>query len=95
MKNKPYVKKYDDKGNVIDPVTKHRPYFSIGPNRSQRKAGKLTRHRGNNRGNAIVVVGSLKYFKTFQVVPENTIFVKKTKEYKVIPSRTIEHSVSR
>jgi hypothetical protein len=35
--NVPYVKKVDDNGTVLNPITKSKPYLNYGLNRSQRR----------------------------------------------------------
>lgn len=37
IKNKPYVKQFDENGNVSNPITKHNPYFTQGPSRQARR----------------------------------------------------------
>ena len=105
MENRPYVKIYDANGEVTNPITKHNPHLNVSMSRSQRKeAIGSKRHRGNNKGNAIVVVGTVKYFKYLQVIP---MYVAKVKDAIVCGvkesytvrvfagNKTIEHSIAR
>ena len=105
MKNRPYVKIYDSDGYVINPISKHYPYLNVSMNRSQRKGAKgSNRHKGNNKGNSIVVVGTVKYFKYLQVIPMYVVKVKDAiacgvKESYTVKvfagNKTIKHSVAR
>jgi len=54
--NKPYVKQFDENGNVSNPIDKHNPYFTIGPSRQARrfvehgKVYQLVDHQGQATG---------------------------------------------
>lgn len=84
--NIPYVKQYNELGDVRNPITVDRPYLNPNPGRKALNGSK--RHRGNNKGHAIVVVGNVKYFKSYQAIPLIC-------NGRVVGSRTIEHSIAR
>lgn len=73
-KNIPYVKKFDENGVLLNPVTKSNPYFSPYPNRRQRRATNKYFHpinstlkykrAGNNRKKSKGRKSILKNIKT-------------------------------
>lgn len=58
--SKPYVKRYDAQGVLLNPITKHEPYMSTEPNRA---AGRMQqpRFRDNHKGISLVIVGTTKF----------------------------------
>ena len=60
FKNEPYVKKYEN-GCLINPITKHKPYFQL----ASQKDGKKLRKSNNRKGFGLVVakVGPLSFCK--------------------------------
>ena len=65
MKNKPYVKIYDEKNRVTNPI--QGSYESPFPNRSARR-GKQPRFIGNQKGHALVVKGAMAFHKQVQFI---------------------------
>lgn len=87
--NQPYVKQLNGKGQVVNLITKDNPYLNYYENRSSKKLKiRNQRHRGNNKGYAIVIVGTMKYFKSLQVIP---VFIKGIFK----GNRVIEHSLTK
>lgn len=69
MKNIPYVKKYDEKGHLINPI--QGIYRSTGPNRQQRKAAlKPERFMNFSKkgGSNLVIIGRMKFRKFVQEI---------------------------
>lgn len=72
MINKPYVKQYNEKGEVSNPIIGK--YVSFGDNRKQRRANlNKTRFKGNKKGISLTVINngisSSKYNRVSQSVP--------------------------
>lgn len=44
--NKPYVKKYDSKGNLLNPITKENPFITHYPNRKKIRIFVTGKHTG-------------------------------------------------
>lgn len=69
MQNTPYVKQFDEKGLLINPI--QGSYKSTGPNRQQRKAA-LKKERFMNfskkGGSNLVVIGRMKFRKFVQEI---------------------------
>lgn len=83
--NIPYVKKYDSKGLLTNPINK--AYINTHPNRRERRAHLSNKSfRGNKKGNSLIVVdngsGSAKYERVLQVIVDKaTGLVKTIKHY--------------
>lgn len=74
--NKPYVKQYDEKGLLINPITKNEPYLHEFKNGFQRRQNlKESRFFTNRKTCPILVIGKFKFKKvqqfTFHVKGEN------------------------
>lgn len=65
MKNKPYVKQYDERGVLTNPINGE--YLSLFKNRSQRR-GKATRFIGNQKGHSLTTTNSTAYHRSIQYV---------------------------
>lgn len=72
-KNIPYVKQFDENNEVVNKITKDKALVNIYPNRKQRREHlNQPRHRGNNKGNALTVIGKWKYKKVQQLIDTKT-----------------------
>lgn len=72
MKNEPYFKVERD-GKVLNPITKNNPFLHDSPNRRERREHlNQPRHRGNNKGIALTVIGKWKYNKFQQLINTKT-----------------------
>ncbi len=66
MKNTPYVKEYNEVGEIINPIIGS--YLSPFKNRQQRRL-KQNRFIGNGTNFPLVVAGAFKYKKRIQIIP--------------------------
>jgi len=65
--NKPYVKEYDENGNVTNEITKANPFLAKHPNRKQRKESmKKKRFMGNKKGISLTVLKTGKFRRHIQ-----------------------------
>jgi hypothetical protein len=62
--NIPYVKQYDENGNVLNKIDE--AYISYGPNRKERRDNE-PRFRGNHRGHSFTVTPQGKYRRVIQL----------------------------
>ena len=65
--NKPYVKKYNSKGEVTNPITKENPYRPEYPNRSVRRQRKKRFH-GESKNFHLTVTKISKHQRKRQVI---------------------------
>ena len=87
--NTPYVKKYDKKGLLINPIDKG--YKSVFENRSQRRQSlKKKRFHGESKNHHLTVVLTKKYSRVRQIIQ---VVNPKTKEL-TGEKRVIEHYLS-
>ena len=65
--NVPYVKKYDTKGEVSNPITKEKPYVNEFENRKQRREHlNQPDFRGNTKGVSLTVNREAKFYRFIQ-----------------------------
>ena len=65
--NEPYVKKYDEKGLLLNPIVKN--YLHVSNNRKTRREGKQkSRFIGNGKNFPLAVYGRFKYKKVLQLL---------------------------
>lgn len=64
--NTPYVKKYNEKGELLNPIKGR--FINRFPNRMQRRLRfKDNRFTNNSKGTKLVVIGSNKFYQQVQV----------------------------
>ena len=105
LRNTPYVKVYDTKGDVANPVKKGNPYMNPFMNRRDRRAAKRKENKNpknNKRGTRLVVtkIGAMSFTKAdvvTQIMEANTVPVYNdaldlvgTKSH---PRKTIVHNL--
>lgn len=74
--NIPYVKQFDDNGQLLNPITE---YFSEFPNRQQRHAERnQPNFRGNTKHINLTVNGVTKFKRDVQIVFDKTTKKRKT-----------------
>lgn len=81
LRNTPYVKVYDTKGGVANPVKKGNPYMNPFMNRRDRRAAKrkeTKNPKNNKRGTRLVVtkIGAMSFTKADvvpQIIEANTV----------------------
>lgn len=78
--NTPYVKQYNEVGEVINPITKKTPYLNVFKNRRQRRE-KEPRFRGESKNWALTVLGRAKYYRVIQVINLKNGKTKRIKHY--------------
>lgn len=81
MKNQPYIKEYNEAGEVINPI--EGKYLTEFPSstRSHRR-NKKERFAGNNKGWRLAVGQKFKYYKCIQVLEcKNTGKTKRIEHY--------------
>ena len=75
--NKPYVKQYDEKGNVLPLV--NGVYLNQAPNRRERMTFKRNKSfTGNHKGISLTVSGKFKYERVTQIIKDQFGRVLKT-----------------
>lgn len=67
----PYVKVYDEMGNVINPVSKHK--WSGSNRRSRRASMQKQRNFNNSKNTQMNVFPKMKFKKVLQRMPDRTI----------------------
>ncbi len=79
MKNKPYVKKHDEFGILLNPIDSYIPNF---PNRSQRRQKPGThKFMGNSKSIPLTVVGKGKFIRQIQRIEDKDGDIKKVYHY--------------
>lgn len=84
-RNVPYVKRFDENGNVTNPIVNY--YVSPNRNRRDRRAGlQKNRFRGNKKHrdgkcNSMTVIGIDRYIRFMQVIPDGNGGVKNIYHY--------------
>lgn len=75
--NIPYVKKYDEKGLLQNPI--NGAYINNHPNRKERRSHLSNKSfTGNHKGISLTVSQNLKYKRTVQIIKDNSGKVIKT-----------------
>ena len=90
--NVPYVKQYNDKKELLNPITKDNPYLTNGPTTSQQNR-EFKRPRNNKKGIRLIVtnIGKGQFVKTIvkqQIIPEG---ISKKEPGRMTPRRVITH----
>ncbi len=65
--NTPYIKQYDNNGELIDPITKNNPIVSLHPNRAARRK-KVLRFYGNGKNCHLTVTKISKHKRVMQFI---------------------------
>lgn len=64
-----YVKKYNQKGELVNPITKVKPFLNSGENRKKRREGlQKVRFIGNVKHGSLSVIGGYKYRRCLQTI---------------------------
>ena len=87
--NQPYVKKYNEQGDVTNPITTAYVH-SNESNRASRK-GRTARFHGNGKQHPLTVYDKGKYRRAVQIVPAKNL--SQNAELVYIKSRRIEHYI--
>jgi hypothetical protein len=66
--NTPYVKIYDEKGILTNPITKHKPYFSSPQNRKARREHLKGQTHQNKKGTRLQIFKDLRYVLRTQLI---------------------------
>ena len=97
LRNVPYVKIFDSEGNLVNPITKDKPYLNYFMNGRDRRAAvrKETRNPKNNKkGTRVVItkISPLKFVKTW--VTKQIIKLSETKaKVRVITHNRIKKEI--
>lgn len=82
--NIPYVKKFNENGELINPITS--VYASEFPNRFERRR-KPTRFKGNKKGISLTIVKTEKYKRVIQLIQ-----IIEKNEYNKPKPQTVENN---
>lgn len=86
--NKPYVKKYDENGVMINPI--ERVYLSTEPNRAERRFSPK-KFRGNNKGFSFSIIQGSRYKRVLRVIE----MIEKTRSGKDVKQTVENNHISR
>ena len=92
MINQPYIKQYNEDGEVSNPIVGSYNHLTSS-NRRIRRNNPAQRFKGNKKGCSLTVGQKFKYHRVIQQTKETLVQAKKSIEFsvKTIPAHRIEH----